>query len=161
MKDFRVFVEKPIGKSLTLFYVFSATRWGGVKLLTLSPCWENIFLTSKNFWKSFFQYMIWFSLTKYWSTLSMVKMIFLIKRSFFCKKYENEIINGKSTFFWSGFFVSFWKPNSQNLNFWNIVKITENFTFFYTFPFSYIWCFWQKFHVFKKKNSNFNFSKYW
>ena len=29
MKDFRVFVEKPIGKSLTLFYVFSATRWGG------------------------------------------------------------------------------------------------------------------------------------
>ena len=29
MKDFRVFVEKPIGKILTLFYVFSATRWGG------------------------------------------------------------------------------------------------------------------------------------
>ena len=29
MTDFRVFVEKPIGKILTLFDVFSATLWGG------------------------------------------------------------------------------------------------------------------------------------
>ena len=85
---FRVFVKVPIGIILALFDDFSATLWGwGVKLTTARHCWEKIFLTTKFSWISFFRYKKWFLGGKYWRSLSIEKLTFLIKWLFFCWKF--------------------------------------------------------------------------
>ena len=126
---FRVFVEIPIGKILALFYVFSATLEGGVNLLTLYCCWETFFLTSKIFWKPFFQYKKWFLGEKYWRSLSIEKLTFLIKWLFFVEKFENHIINGNFSIFFDCFFVFFFVFFLENLKFWNIGKMIKKTLF--------------------------------
>ena len=77
MKDFRVFVEKPIGKSLTLFYVFSATRWGGGEVANAFTLLRKHFFDIKKF----------------------LKIIFPIYDMIFTYKILEHIINGKNDFF--------------------------------------------------------------
>ena len=146
---FRVFVEVPIGKILALFYVFSATLEGGVKLTTLYCCWENFFLTSKIFWKPFFQYKKWFLGEKYWRSLSIEKLTFLIKSLFFVEKFPNHVINGNSAIFFDCFFHVFLFCFLQKFKLWNIGKMIKKFTFLTKFEIPTYWDF------------NVNFNKIW
>ena len=77
MTDFRVFVEKPIGKILTLFDVFSATLWGGGEV-------DNAF----TFLRKHF-----FDIKKF------LKIVFPIYDMIFIYKILEHIINGKNDFF--------------------------------------------------------------
>ena len=120
---FRVFVEVPIGKILALFDVFSATLCvGGVNLPTAWHCWEKFFLTTKFSWISFFRYKKWFLGGKYWKSLSIEKLTFLIKSLFFVEKFQNHIINGNSAIFFDCFFNVFCFIFCKNWNFETLVK---------------------------------------
>ena len=96
MKDFRVFVEKPIGKSLTLFYVFSATRWGGGEVANAFTLLRKHFFDIKKF----------------------LEIIFPIHNTIFTYKILGLIINGKNEFFhkMNLFFVKNFKMKLSMVN---------------------------------------------
>ena len=123
---------------------------GGVELTTASCCWENFFLTTQFSWISFSRYKKWFSGGKYWKSLSIEKLTFLIKSLFFfVENFQNHIINGNFAIFFDWFFNVFLFCFLQKFKFWNIGKMIKKFTFL------------TKFEIPTYGDFNVNFNKIW
>ena len=94
MTDFRVFVEKPIGKILTLFDVFSATLWGGVSLWSMVKMIEKSEIsTCQPWWKWMKKYKknSFFSIHNVNLKKSVDNFCSIVKLHFLKTKIQNRI----------------------------------------------------------------------